>query len=85
MNKKYTIHRLPQSQLISRQFDILAQFFSPFLSAGSKAADKFMLNFTNCGLVPKQLTDLSAALEPADKKGLKNWAIMSEERKRENS
>jgi hypothetical protein len=44
-----------------------------------------MLNFTNCGLVPKQLTDLSAALEPADKKGLKNWAIMSEERKRENS
>jgi hypothetical protein len=29
-----------------------------------------------CQLVPKQLTDLSAALEPADKKGLKNWAII---------
>jgi hypothetical protein len=35
-----------------------------------------MLYFTKqvCWLVPKQLTYLSAALEPADKKGLKNLA-----------
>jgi hypothetical protein len=35
-----------------------------------------MLYFTKrvCGLVPKLLTDVSAALERADKKGLKNWA-----------
>jgi hypothetical protein len=49
------------------------------LSAGSKAADKFRLYFTKwvCRLVPKQLTDLLAALEPADKKGLKNWAYVT--------
>jgi hypothetical protein len=45
------------------------------LSAGSKAANKFMFYFKEhvCRLVPKQLTDLSAALKPANKKGPIFW------------
>jgi hypothetical protein len=50
-----------------------AQCFSPFLSAGLSAALEAMLYFTKrvCWLVPKQLTDLWDALEPADKKRTK--------------